>query len=262
MTHPAPNSELTSESVKLLKAGDVLRPRDGWWPYQDCSPATFSHFTGNLIVLKERADESFFYDRFTFIGRPDADGWIPHDGGPNPFGDAKVTIDVRWIEGRDWNGRDDAASLNWNLVRAFRLAAPSVEREPKTASEIAFEAVTEGLTAPKPDVAGARERVNAFAKRWDARIGFGAQTSDLIYAITVHGFDGDAELRASDLREILSAYDRQAEEIERLRGALDEVSDFVDRDIIRVRPSERAEFLAGLERWNAARARQGGPDHG
>jgi len=55
------------------------------------------------------------------------------------------------------------------------------------------------------DHAGAVERLRGFADRWEARIGFGAQTGDLIYAVTVHGFDGDAELRASDLRTVLSA---------------------------------------------------------
>lgn len=34
--------------------------------------------------------------------------------------------------------------------------------------------------------------------------------------------------------------------------ALAEVIDFVERDIIMVTPSNRAEFLAGLERWNSA----------
>lgn len=55
------------------------------------------------------------------------------------------------------------------------------------------------------------EAVDGFVQRWEARIGFGAQTSDRTYAVIVHGFDGDAELRASDLRLILTALRKQGE---------------------------------------------------
>ncbi len=44
------------------------------------------------------------------------------------------------------------------------------------------------------------------------------------------------------------------ERIKELSAALNEVLDFVDRDIILIRPSERDEFLSGLERWNIAAA--------
>jgi hypothetical protein len=44
------------------------------------------------------------------------------------------------------------------------------------------------------------ERVDGFVQRWESRMGFRAQTGDMIYAVTVHGFDGEAELCASDLR--------------------------------------------------------------
>lgn len=54
---------------------------------------------------------------------------------------------------------------------------------------------------------GAAERVDQFARRWEARMGCGAATGDTIYCVTVHGFDGEAELKASDLRALLE--DRQ-----------------------------------------------------
>lgn len=51
----------------------------------------------------------------------------------------------------------------------------------------------------------ALERVTAFVDRWTARMGFGAMTGDTIYAVEVHGFDGDAELRCSDLARLIAA---------------------------------------------------------
>ena len=64
------------------------------------------------------------------------------------------------------------------------------------------------------------ERVDGFVQRWEARIGFGAQTGDLIYAVTAHGFSGDAELRASDLRALLSERAELLAAVERMRDCL------------------------------------------
>ena len=49
-------------------------------------------------------------------------------------------------------------------------------------------------------------RIDGFVQRWEARMGTGAQTGDTIYCVTVTGFDGEAELRASGLRDLLKAY--------------------------------------------------------
>lgn len=133
-----------------------------------------------------------------------------------------------------------------------RLAAPSVERceDPNisaTNAELLEQALSHPpLTAPKPDVAGAR-----------ARLGYDVGRADDF---------GNATCRAwtEDLRLILSAYDRQGEEIERLRGALEECQDKLwiarcdspDAQFRRV--AERACSMAD----DALRARQGGPDHG
>jgi hypothetical protein len=47
-------------------------------------------------------------------------------------------------------------------------------------------------------------------------MGTGAQTGDAIYCVTVTGFDGEAELRASDLRDLLKAYQEQRRALERI----------------------------------------------
>ena len=53
--------------------------------------------------------------------------------------------------------------------------------------------------------------VDGFVQRWESRIGTGAQTGDTIYCVTVNGFEGEAELCASDLRIILAANRKMAE---------------------------------------------------
>lgn len=76
---------------------------------------------------------------------------------------------------------------------------------------MAHSAAQEGVSIPgcdvEPGAGQAAERVDQFTRRWEARMGFGAQTGDAIYSVTVHGFDGEAELLASDLRALLA--DRQ-----------------------------------------------------
>jgi hypothetical protein len=62
-------------------------------------------------------------------------------------------------------------------------------------------------------------RIDGFVRRWEARMGTGAQTGDAIYCVTVTGFDGEAELRASDLRALLLAYQEQRRALERLASS-------------------------------------------
>jgi len=64
------------------------------------------------------------------------------------------------------------------------------------------------------DLEKAVAAVDGFVQRWESRIGTGAQTSDTIYCVTVNGFEGEAELRASDLRLILSANREMREALE------------------------------------------------
>lgn len=404
MAHPAPNSELTAESVKLLKAGDVLRRDDGLlFAFRNVQgPHGRLNCTGvgeDNPVIQTGAPAS----KFTFIGRPDADGWIPHDGGPNPVpgcrgyvrfyddGGGEIHDHTRWadvvaflllaapsVERSEGLGSfspeeakiptvqaDDqwavleglAKALKasraafaavseserkalgvpefWHHARAFsdaltedtvlklikatrapdeiiqrqgeeiqrlRELIPAVEaylmtgddmaksikrktwgpvlkrarrtttaaepgtvgmeaegrNEPKSASDIAFEAVTEGLCDPKPDVAGARERLALLA---DVCVAFPHQGAT---ELTIRG--DDLKETAEDLRLILSAYDRQGEEIERLRGdrhflleTLRQIDGVVKDGLD---PSKL--IAVGLEYgdMDAARARQGGPDHG
>lgn len=282
MTHPAPNSELTAESVKLLKAGDVvlfpgstMKTKRGL----SASPARFARvdrLTDTHVKFDDGGGWALSnpepWDIF-FIGRSDADGWIPHDGGPNPV--PGCVVDVRFaddvvqdrIESGFWDmgaeswWKHEAADKTCDII-AFRLAAPSVEPE---ANAEAYDAAV-----AEPDVAGARERLLGCAdddeRHWslDPREGWAV------------------DVPVADLRIILSAYDRQGEENERLRGACDTAhtalvgcSEYLDplidadgdsegfypnKEMVLQQEADRA--IEAIERRLAARARQGGPDHG
>ena len=56
----------------------------------------------------------------------------------------------------------------------------------------------------------------------------------------------------ADLQLLLSERAELLATVERMRGALELAVDLVDRDVIRVRPSERSELLDALGKWNAA----------
>jgi hypothetical protein len=73
-------------------------------------------------------------------------------------------------------------------------------------------------------------RIDGFVQRWEARMGTGAQTGDTIYCVSVRGFDGMAELRASDLRALLKAYQEQRRALSGLLGFMGQLSsiDFVN----------------------------------
>lgn len=168
---PTPGIPLSAESVKLLKAGDVLRCVKG----SDEAPAiatgeivTFIRPSGsggvsNCIVTS--ADETFGYrpGRFTFIGRPDAEGWMTWSGGENPVPGQMVNL--RWL---GLAGDDHASWLSdqqdWPHVGsghdiiAFRLTTPSDQGE-----EDPFNGLEEQIAAIKASPEYATESIAAEA---------------------------------------------------------------------------------------------------
>lgn len=113
---------LTAETVGLLQPGDWLR---GIW---DGSVWTFDRLSisGRLVVrrpykgtFEEARDE---IDAFTFLGRPDADGWIVHDGGENPA--PGLTVDWRNAAGdSETRLSDEVAGLGQPLRVNSRIIA-------------------------------------------------------------------------------------------------------------------------------------------
>lgn len=109
---------LTSESVKLLVKGDLLRRIDGRISIHGLEYE--SGLSGTYLDGTTHANSP--WSHFAFIGRPDADGWMPWSGGENPVPgqrvDLVVTDDV--IENVlsddwDWDCQPDP-------IKSFRLA--------------------------------------------------------------------------------------------------------------------------------------------
>lgn len=117
---PKTGAPLSSEDVGLLVAGDVCRWRDGSLvlihEHQKPSDALVCAALGKVVIYGPPED-------FTFIGRSDADGWIPApEGGwgENPV--PGMVVDVRFSDGDEWIG-DLADEWGWkdpDLI-AFRL---------------------------------------------------------------------------------------------------------------------------------------------
>jgi hypothetical protein len=92
------------------------------------------------------------------------------------------------------------------------------------------------------------DRLAKFARVWSSR--GSALRGDTVQAMET-GEDGESELNVSDILAVLS--DRAD-----LLAALKLAVDLVDRDIIRVRGSDRDELLSALEKWNDAIAKATG----
>lgn len=117
---------LSAEDVKLLRKGDLLLALE----------TTCNFFAGEVLTFEGPGPlsecmvngMSWMASRFAFIGRPDADGWMPWSGGENPIG----KYDVVEIKRRDGTRVIDAAhKFDWlhsprrsdpSDIIAFRLA--------------------------------------------------------------------------------------------------------------------------------------------
>ena len=124
MTQAPTPGPLSGDDVKLLVKGDLVGAgeligtlkgvADGW----GCA----------TIVAPNGAEFSrILYKGFAFIGRPDADGWMPWSGGENPV--PGVRVEVRYREkGQAVAVSGDEGALDWSRdgdpydIIAFRLA--------------------------------------------------------------------------------------------------------------------------------------------
>lgn len=86
---PTPGQPLSEADVSLLKKGDLLRDPDGisWFEFSQ---------DGWVYALDAKEVRMGFQPKHvTFLGRPDQDGWIAHEGGENPVPGLEVTIQMR-----------------------------------------------------------------------------------------------------------------------------------------------------------------------
>jgi hypothetical protein len=127
MTNLHPNTQITPETVGMLKAGDVVR-----------------HSVRGLCTVRQIEDEiglhvSWFgvdgvqlcdvFENFTYIGPDLGDGWVGWSGGENPVPGMRVDLKQHGYSGigesylsdnQDWGDRLDAGR-----IIAFRPAASS-----------------------------------------------------------------------------------------------------------------------------------------
>ena len=96
---------LSGDDVKLLVKGDWLsHPEHGlaqYWP---------------VLV-----DDMYLTGPWSFIGRPDADGWMPWSGGENPVPGQRVDAEGSRFVGKLRDTQSD--QVRWDRVARFRLAA-------------------------------------------------------------------------------------------------------------------------------------------
>lgn len=114
---------LTAETVGLLQPGDWLLRDDGEFvqfvePQDSATPGRF------LYVLPEKGRGGGPAHRFTFLGRPDADGWMRATGTAPTR--ANWAIEVR-RDGKSWT--TNAEVFNWDLWCEWRpqvVATPAL----------------------------------------------------------------------------------------------------------------------------------------
>ncbi len=261
MTHPAPNSELTAESVCNICSAPTPEDQLIDWNGIELCPA---------CDAAERKAWS-------------ADGFIVPDeslAAPSVERELPPELDVPCPpEAKEAVRRGVAMAEEFARTGSVRLAAPSVEREEPSKEDIdKFKSWFQLKPSPKPDVAGARERLLGCAdddeRHWslDPREGWAVDVPVADLRLILSAYDRQADLierliqnvkrEFADRERAEAENDRQAEEIERLRGALESIADDDEPE-----PGNRNtnDLLARMY-WEiatkATRARQGGPDHG
>ena len=129
-TIPVAGSVLDGESVKLLQKGDVLRVSENGMACAAIGDIMVVADGGGALVYCHRPEDTDFVwqrippYRFTFIGRPDQDGWIDWSGGENPVPGTQV--DVRFSDHEVLSGRAGGfhwrhrAEAGWSNIIAFR----------------------------------------------------------------------------------------------------------------------------------------------
>jgi|GEM_PF-5039208 len=144
MTAQPPVGPLDSETVKLLVKGDVLRCHASAYGLivGEGDVVQLSQVHGSKLALLG-LDGRHTADRFTFIGRPDADGWIPWGGGEKP--PFEVRVDLRFRDGEILTS-EYAPSYDWlhsprrdatDDIIAYRLSSKAVEPPmPDTRSDL------------------------------------------------------------------------------------------------------------------------------
>jgi len=95
-----------------LLQGDIVRGPNG-------QIETVKTANPDFVVLA--SGNGYLPSLVTFIGRPDADGWMPWSGGENPVPGQRVEVKSRWVP-EVVVGLQPSDGLSWSDIIAFRLA--------------------------------------------------------------------------------------------------------------------------------------------
>jgi len=160
MTTPHPTPGKALESVKLLRKGDLLRiVCDDCWggiePKKGQVVSVADHDGEKFIGLVglQQGNVGWKASRFSFIGRPDADGWIAWTGGENPV--PEIAVDVMTRSGHvikdvgpsqpngdvSWSHPAEGASNDTADIISFRIARPTPEVEGESLNDLLRRAV-------------------------------------------------------------------------------------------------------------------------
>jgi hypothetical protein len=159
-----PGTPISGENVSLLRKGDLLRANSdepyaaGGWSSGDV--LTFERMLGGYyieFVGRSGDADAGHGERFTFIGRPEADGWITWAGGENPvpgkrvyarFRDGYEPSHTTPSEEWDWshNSTDRQIAKGADDIIAYRLASLP---EPATAGEGGEQSVDWSVVGPE-----------------------------------------------------------------------------------------------------------------
>ncbi|MCV0413471.1 MAG: hypothetical protein K5831_01130 [Brevundimonas sp.] len=104
-TTPTPGQPLSEADVSLLQPGDWLRHEDG------TVHRILSAIEGWVFVADWREP----IRAFTFLGRPDQDGWIAWEGGENPVPGVR-DVELRLRSGDEFTGSDVNAHGIWRHI--------------------------------------------------------------------------------------------------------------------------------------------------
>lgn len=115
-------------STRDLQPGDVLRCVRDWEDLRDLfgpGPHVLRQASNNGAAIRiVGRSEWAAVSRFAFIGRPDADGWIPWHGGENPV--PGRTVQVRYPTGPSYPA-GPSSQVSWDKAEAFRIVATAAQ---------------------------------------------------------------------------------------------------------------------------------------
>lgn len=205
MTTPPPGQALTAETVKLLVKGDwLMRDEEVAVQFARRSELNFIREIGGRVGRSEY--------RYTFIGRPDADGWIAWHGMGFAEWMRGLTVETKTRKG---HVRTPSSTENvaWQYIVGFRIAEQSTAPTPSepVASALAdgegleVVAVIENLTLMFSEAGKQR----AFPKRTELVTAEAA-------AARIAQIERALEKTASDFHEAAAALDAEKARADRL----------------------------------------------